>query len=219
MNPHCCGANKLFDTKEAEKSSKKYLQKGVKGATKQLIKMMAPQVKSGESLLDIGGGIGAVGLELWKDGINFYTSVDASTGYQHEAKKLFDLQGIVRTKFVTGDLVEEAPHIEPHQHVALDKVICCYPDMQSLLKAATERCTKQIGLVYPIGGIFSKFFSGMANIYLRLTGNAFRSYIHSPSDVATFMETSGFERASLKVNIPWRIEVWTVLPPKKAEQN
>lgn len=208
MIDHCCDANRFFDEKEAKSKAKSFRKKGARKATAELIKMMQPQVNPGDSLLDIGGGIGAIGLEL--KALGRYTSVDASSAYLIQAQQLFEERNWSKDqlRFIEGDFVEEASKISKHHHLSLDKVICCYPDMEELLKSAAQRCEKQLGLVYPITGFIPNLFQGLANLYFRFKKTAFRTYLHSPQKVHALLTDQGFTRSAKSTGIPWRIEVW-----------
>lgn len=208
MIQHCCDANCFFDAKEARSKAKAFRSKGARKATLKLIKAMQIGVSPHDSLLDIGGGVGAIGLQL--TGLTFYTSVDASTAYQEEARKLFldNNWEINQLRFITGDFVEEAPELTQHQHVSLDKVICCYPEMKPLLKASAEHAEKQIGLVYPQTSILASIFQKFANLYFKLRQTAFRTYLHKPGDVQGVLANAGFSRIVNSRSFPWRVEVW-----------
>ncbi len=208
MLQHCCDANTFFDAKEARKKVKAFRKKGARAATRKLIKMMKPGVRYGQSLLDVGGGIGAIGLEL-KD-ISTYTLVDASSAYQDEARNLFkeyEWKG-ERLKFVNADFVDEAEDIPVHHHVTLDKVICCYPDMVDLLTSAAGHTSLQLGLVYPISGWVPSAFQSLANFYFRLKNSAFRTYLHKPDKVAELLQNLGFELKKRSYFYQWQIDIW-----------
>lgn len=208
MIDHCCDANCLFDAKEAKSKARSYRKKGARKATRRLIEMMKPGVSTGDSLLDIGGGIGALGLEMAQLGT--YTSVDASAAYQQQAKRLFaeNQWSPGKLHFMEADFVEVASEIPPHVHVSLDKVICCYPDVDKLLTAAARHGTRQLGLVYPLTGFIANIFQGLANLYFRIRGTAFRTYLHPPQKVAALLKQEGFVLQEKKTNIPWQIELW-----------
>ena len=208
MIDHCCDANKQFNAREARSKVRSFRKKGARKATLRLIQLMRKGVSEGDSLLDIGGGVGVIGLEL--KGVEWYTSVDASRSYQAEAKKLYADRAWPKEQlhFITADFVEVAEHIATHDHVTLDKVICCYPEMKSLLIAACGKADKQLGLVYPQVSWLAKAGRWLANVYLRMTGSAFRAYIHAPAQVSAVMHESGYTLEEKQACFPWWIEVW-----------
>ena len=91
-------------------------------------------------MLDIGGGIGAIQLELLAAGASRAQAVDASEAYVETARAEAERRGYGdQTTARVGDFVELAPSIEPADVVTLDRVVCCYPDVDALLGAAAEQ--------------------------------------------------------------------------------
>lgn len=207
MQPHCCGADCFFDDKEAKKQTRTYLKKGPRRSTAALSKMINRHFKDHKSLLDIGGGIGVLGLELRKSGLESYTGVDASTAYQNEARILVPKTGM-ETRFIKGDFVEVQNEVDSADIVTLDKVVCCYPDMSSLLSASMDKSRSLVGLVYPMGGFGSRFFSKLGNLFLRIRNTAFRTYIHPPSEISAKLVDNGFRNVDRKMKFPWVVELY-----------
>lgn len=210
MHEHCCGANKIFDLKEAEKQRRKYLRNGARSSTAALIRHMSPEVTPGQSLLDIGGGIGVLGLELKKHGLSSYISVDASSGYQKVASELLDSNKVqtMQSHFILGDFVEEQHKVDSAEHVCLDKVICCYPEMETLLRYAARKSSVQLGLSYPPSGLISKAFRSIANLYFEFRGNPFRTFIHPPNKIHQVLLNEGLVKSYSGKHFPWKVEVW-----------
>ena len=86
IQEHCCGADLFFDKKTANKKYRQYLKKGPSRVTGKIIQQLASQPVEGKSLIDVGGGIGA--LQWWfleRDGART-TGIDASSGYLKQAE-------------------------------------------------------------------------------------------------------------------------------------
>ena len=208
MQEHCCGADRLFNLKEAEREKKRYMRRGAKSSTAAIIRSLSKDLRDNSSLLDIGGGIGILGAELQKHGVIQYTSVDASSGYQKIAREILPEKEGWQANFINGDFVEEAPALEPHDLVTLDKVICCYPQMEELLKSAADKCRDRIALSFPPSGPFSRFFRGLANLYLRIKGNPFRTFVHPEHQVHQVLKNEGLTPVYRGLHFPWRVEIW-----------
>ncbi len=212
---HCCGANQLFDLKSARKKLKSYLKKGPNRVTKHLIS--AIQLKrnsknnSFNSLLDIGGGICAIGIELNKSQSKTLntTLVDASSGFVQVATELYLEQTNSSITTHTADFLDVCNQVGPHDIVVLDKVICCYPDAQRLIMESTDKSHRFYGLTFPWGGPFGRFFAKVANLVLKLLfNNDFRTYIHDPESVFKLVEKQGFKRIYHKRTFPWHIVLY-----------
>ena len=76
--PQCVGVEKLFDEKYAQRDLKRYLRKGPVKTTRLLIEAIRAEGVKDLSLLDIGGGIGAIQLELFEAGVSRALDVDAA---------------------------------------------------------------------------------------------------------------------------------------------
>mgnify|MGYP006287203011 CR=1 FL=1 len=209
MQEHCCGADKLFDIKEAQRKRRQYAARGPRGVTRRLINKLKPLMAPDCSLLDIGGGIGAIGLELGKAGLGSYTAVDASSGYQQMARDLFSERSpSLKTQFILGDYVEEQTARASYDMVALDKVICCYPQMEDLLRKAAGSTNAVLALSYPPSGWFSRLLQKAANLFLWLRQNPFRTYIHPEKKVHQILKDEGLEPRFKGWAFPWRLEIW-----------
>lgn len=207
---HCCGADQLFDLKSAQKEMKKYRRKGASKSSRKLIDdLFTSSDVQGKTLLDIGGGVGALQWAFLEKGGLRSHDVDASNGYLHVAGKFAEEKGWSKqTSFLFGDLVDHADRLDSFDFVTLDKVICCYPDYKALLTSSLERCKGTIGVVYPFGGIIPKFIAQFNKVYFYFKKNPFRTYIHSPGEIENFIKSNGFEMLERKTSFPWHVQVY-----------
>ncbi len=89
------------------------------------------------TLLDVGGGLGDIQLELFRHGLSRATHIEVSEAYGAAALDLARERGFDdRVDFHVGDFVELSGAIPAADFVTLDRVICCYPDMPALLEAS-----------------------------------------------------------------------------------
>src|SRR5438270_335838 len=88
----CQGIEVQFNRREAAKKLADYRKNGPADTTRILIAALKEAGVAGRTLLDIGGGIGAIEMELLKAGARSAVSVDASSAYidaaQEEARRL-----------------------------------------------------------------------------------------------------------------------------------
>jgi magnesium-protoporphyrin O-methyltransferase len=191
----CCAIESVFDQKTASNELKDYRKKGAQGSTRLLIDALKMEGVEGLTLLDIGGGVGVIQHELFKAGISAATDVDASTAYlraaQEEAARLGNAD---RTAFHHGNFVDIAAELEPVDVVTLDRVICCYPDMYALVSRSAERAKKFYAVVFPHDGWLMRLGSAGANLWLRVSGNPFRAFIHPTAEVDAILESHGLKR-------------------------
>lgn len=191
--PHCLGAETVFDDGEARKDLKHYLKRGPHKPTQLLLDLLRQVGVNGMSLLDIGGGVGAIQHELVEAGVMHTVDVDGSSAYLQAARSEADRRGYLdRAEFVHGDFVQVAADIKAADIVTLDKVICCYPDAQALVSLSVERAKRYYALVYPRDAKIIKWLLPIFNfVFFQLRGNPFRSYIHSTQMIDTLVQASG----------------------------
>jgi magnesium-protoporphyrin O-methyltransferase len=206
---HCQCAEKLFDDKGARRELKSYHKKGPKAVTRKLIALLLPRVKAGNSLLDIGGGIGAIQLAALEAGAEKVTDVDASGGYLAVAAEESRRKGYgEKVSYRYGDFLDLADGIEKHDIVTLDKVICCYPDYRGLLSTAAGKAGKTLAVVFPRDMWLVKLVMGLGNMWLRFRGSAFRVYPHPSAQVFELIEMQGLRKVASDHHRAWQIVVF-----------
>ena len=148
----CQGIERLFDQRTAARELKNYQQQGPEKSTRLLLDTLRQGLSAAQpfSLLDIGGGVGVIQHELMGTGLAQGTSIDASSAYLSLAKQEAERRGYAeRMHYQHGNFVDIAPCLEPADIVTLDRVICCYDDMPSLVKLSAEKAQRFYGLVFP----------------------------------------------------------------------
>lgn len=192
---HCQDIEANFDKNAALKELKKYHKKGPGKTTRILLDYITNKSIKGLTLLDIGGGVGIMQHELRKYGIGETTHVDASSAYlevsEEEAKRLGHKD---HSSYFFGDFVDLASTIPQADIVTLVDVICCYPDLESLVENSATSARKTYGLVYPKATWWTRMLCSIINIYHRMKSRTFRYYIHSKEDIHSILQSSGFER-------------------------
>lgn len=203
----CVGINEFFTEKEARKKWQKYLKKGPGKVTEKLISIIRTKIRGGESLLDIGGGIGIIHHELIREGVHKVHDVEASSGYLKVAKEAAESKNIFdKIKYSQGDFLELASQIPSYEIVTMDKVICCYPHYNEMLNLSLERSSRLFGIVFPKSVWIAKIISGSANIFLKTFGKStFRSFIHPSKGVLEIIQSSGFKLTDNNSTFKWHI--------------
>lgn len=205
---HCCGADMLFDLKSAQKELRSYKKRGPRKTTKKLLALLSGYDQKGKSLLDIGGGIGAIQWEFVRNGGIKTTDVDSSSGYITVASDYAKEISHNDANFKISDFNDVQEELDRHDFVSLDKVICCYPEYKNLLGNALNKTGTAIAITMPLGGWLSILFAQLTTIYLILRKNPFRSYIHSPKQIHNYIESSGFRLSEKALSFPWLVRVY-----------
>jgi predicted TPR repeat methyltransferase len=192
---HCTDAEGLFSQRIAERELRQYRKNGPRFSTRLLLRAIGRPGDKATTLTDIGSGIGAIPHELLKAGLAHATVVDASAAYLRASENEAVRRGHRdRLTYYHGDFVELATSLAPTDIVTLDRVICCYPDMEKLVEASSAKARQLYALVYPRERWTTKAGSTLLNAFLRLRGGAFRVYVHPSSAVDAVLRRQGFQR-------------------------
>lgn len=163
----------------------------------------------GASVLDIGGGVGAIPHRLLRSGARRATEVDASGAYLRAARDEAERQGHMdRIDFRHGDFVELAPDIAQHDVVTLDRAICCYGDMPALVSASADRAGRLYGVVLPRDAWWNHMGIFLVNAGLRLFRSSFRVFVHPTEAVERRLREQGLERIFRRRRLVWQVAVY-----------
>ena len=205
----CKGVEMMFNQKSAVRELKQYRRKGPKRTTQMLIDALKTEGIEGMTLLDIGGGVGAIQHELLSAGVRSAANVDASAAYVAVAKEEAERRGHAGlVSYYHGDFIQLAPEIAPADIVTLDRVICCYDDMQALVGLSSARARNLYGLVYPRDTWWMKIRVAIENFVYRLVRNPFRSFVHPTEQVDAVVRSSGLRRRLHLKTFLWQVVVY-----------
>lgn len=212
----CCQCECIegtFNRKRADADLRRYHRKGPAKTTQALINALKNERVEGLTLLDIGGGIGAIQHELFGAGVVSATHVDAASAHIEVAKEESERRGkIDRVGYHHGDFVALAPDIEQADIVTLDRVICCYHDMESLVRLSLAKARSLYGLVYPRTSWWIKIswraLKLPRNIWPWIQRKPFRSYFHDSKAVDDVARSSGFDQLFYCKTGIWQIVVY-----------
>jgi len=188
----CCDPTdyrRLFSRKFAARDARRYRRRGLGRTSRDLLEL-AGDVRDA-TVLDVGGGIGALELELLEAGAARATNVELSGGYENAATELLAERGLTHrvdrrvADFVTAD------DIDAHDVVVLHRVVCCYPDVDALVGAAADRTTRLLLLTYPQERVWMRWGIAAMNVWLRLTRCGFRTYVHPVARIVAAAESHG----------------------------
>lgn len=208
-NCQCQGIESIFDDEGAQKELDHYRKKGAKGTTRDLIETIAAKGVTGRTLLDIGGGVGAVQHELLQQGIASAVNVDAASAYLQVAEREAERLGVAdKVDYRHGNFVEIAPELAPADIVTLDRVICCFDDMQALVSASVGLAKTYYGVVFPVDNWLTRFAIKIGNFFLKLFGSDFRVFVHPTAEVEKIVEAAGFRRVFYKRRSYWQVIVY-----------
>ena len=198
-----------FDRGKAQKELRRFDRRGPLANTRRLIEQLRTRVRSGDSLLDVGGGVGAIHHLLLDAGVERAIHLDASGAYLDVARGEASRRGHgARVQFLHADFVATADDIAPADVVTLDRVVCCYPDMETMVWIAAEKTRRLLGAVYPREAWWVRFVVVLENMKSRLSGSTFRMYVHPPEAIRARLAAKGLRPVSVEQSPLWEIAVF-----------
>ena len=204
----CEGIEQTFDPKVARRELRKYRRKGPRKTTQILLDAVRTDAV-GKTLLDVGGGVGVIQFELLDAGARSATGVDASPAYLQVAREEAERRGVAdRMEGRRGDFVEMAPDIEPADIVTLDRVICCYPDLDALIDTSAARARMYYALVYPRDEMWMKVVPAALNLMFRIRRSPMRFFVHPAGRVDAAVRRHGFGLQASRRTPMWQVAVY-----------
>lgn len=205
----CEGIEREFNETVARRELARYHRRGATGTTRVLIEALKQEGVAERELLDIGGGVGVIQHELVRAGASRVTSVDAAPAYLTAQQAEAARRGYAeRAVHLAGDFVAVAPEIAESDIVTLDRVICCYHDMPSLVNLSAARARRLYGIVIPRATWWNALGIRLLNVVMRLRRSAFRSFLHPPDAIEAILRRDGFRRHYLRDTVVWRVAVY-----------
>jgi hypothetical protein len=212
----CCGYDEFFDARMARIDATRYRKRGLRRSAVRILEHARSHGLRNASVLEIGGGIGALSLELVRAGAAHATTVELSPGYEQEAISLAAESGVgdrVERRLADVAAGDEVPEADV---VVLERVVCCYPDAPALVGAAGARAGRLLVLSYPRYGIVSRLVIGACNGVQRLRHRTFRAYVHRPQLIHAAAAGAGLQPVDVPSGLVWRVAAYERVYPTAA---
>ncbi len=204
---------RFFGRRFAGNDLRRYRRKGLPKTARALAAAV-----DGDTVLDIGGGVGNLSLELLERGASRATVVELSDGYEDAAAELLAEHRLGdRVERRTGDFVAEAGLVEPHDVVLLHRVVCCYPDADRLVSTAATHARRSLALTYPRERALTRLGFRAINLWLAATHCGFRTFVHPFAAIEMAARREGLTLARRDKQGPiWENAVYERLPAEAA---
>ena len=201
---------RFFDTLTAERLAKPK-EPGPSDVTRTLRAALLSIDPTGRTVLELGCGRGLLLLDLVRAGAAHATGVDLSPVSIDAARARFEAAQLSeRVDLSVGD-GSLAP-LEQHDWVILDRVICCYPDVERLL-ANTLPAARQL---YAFTTLTSRGFLGVVarvgewieDLWNAARGQPCPGYVHSLDLIEERLASAGFRLRIRERKRQWHIAVY-----------
>ena len=140
----------------------------------------------GATVLEVGGGVGAIEIELLEAGADHATNVELASTYEGAARALLAERGLAgRVDRRVGDFVAAAESIPSHDVVVMHRVVCCYPDVDALVGAGAAHAGSRMVLTYPQERRALRAAIAVVDAVMRISGSSFQVYLHPFDRIAS----------------------------------
>src|SRR5690242_6746743 len=209
---NCCASDALerqFGPASAAADLRRFRRRGPGVTTRMLLRGIRPNLPRGATLLDVGGGIGALHHELLDQGVTRAWQVEPSAAYLRASKEEAGRRGHAdRIEFVHGELSRASNQVPSTDLVTLDRVVCCDPDYERLLGLALEKARRLFGFSFPRDRWGVRGVLALVNCYRRSRGVAFRGFVHPPERMEALILARGFGRVFSDRSTAWQVGVY-----------
>jgi 2-polyprenyl-3-methyl-5-hydroxy-6-metoxy-1,4-benzoquinol methylase len=206
----CCdprGCDQFFSPRFARRIAKRYRKRGLDKTARQIVEFLQRRGLDGATVLEVGGGVGEIQLELLKRGAARTVNLELSPAYEEEATRLAREAGVDgRVERRLHDIAVAPAEVEPADIVVLHRVVCCYPDYERLLGAAADHARRLLVFSHPPRNPISRSIIAAQNLGFRLLRREFRTFAHPPPAMLAVLERHGLQPAFAHHGIPWQVD-------------
>jgi SAM-dependent methyltransferase len=168
----------------------------------------------GRTLLDVGCGSGDLALAALARGAGHATGFDLGPGAIREARSLAAERGLSeRVRFEVGD--GAAIPLPRADVVSLNRVLCCYPDVESLLANTLGAAGTIYGFTAPhdrgVMGLWNRSSIRIGNAWYRLRARkygGFRAFVHDLRAIDDRIRAAGFRPLRSERRGSWELAVY-----------
>lgn len=205
----CCdpgGYQDMFGDRFARRVQRRYARRGLNKTQQRLVGFLAERGLQDASVLEIGGGLGELHVELLRRGASHVTNLEISEGYEARAAELLAESGLadrVDRRFL--DIATAPDEVDAADVVVLHRVVCCYPDYESLLGAAGAHARRLLVFSHPPGNLLARLAVRAENLGRRLRRNDFRAFVHPPEAMLAVLRREGLTPRYHHRGLVWEV--------------
>lgn len=201
-----CGFERVFSEKSARARARGYREHGLDADARWMARTVAERLPAGYGVLEVGGGIGALQIELLRAGAAAATNVELTRTYEAVASELLGEAGLAgRVDRRLGDFVALAADTPAADVVVMQRVVCCYPDAEALVGAAAGHARRLLLMSFPVERWWLRAGVAVANALLALRRDTFRVYVHPFARIRAAAEREGLRLMARERGLLWQI--------------
>lgn len=198
----------MFSARHARREVRRYERRGLDTTSRRIVELLRLQGVEGRTLLEVGGGVGTVQIELLKLGVANAVNVEITPTYEDAAATLLQRAGLEhRVERKMMDFADAKSNVEAADIVIMNRVICCYPDMPRLAAAAAAHSLQMLVLSFPKERWWTHTGLAVGNLVLRATRRHFKVYVHRPELILAAAEEHGLITTFNQAGRFWQVAV------------
>ena len=206
----CCdprGCDRFFGRRFARRMAVRYRKRGLGTAERSIVDYLEGEGLGGATVLEVGGGVGELHVEVLKRGAAHAVNLELSPAYDEEAARLLAetaLEGRVERRL--HDIAVDPDAVEAVDVVVLHRVVCCYPDYERLLGAAATHARRALVFSYPRRNPISRAIIAAENSFFRLSRQEFRVFAHPPEAMLAVLGEHGLAPRFAHEGVAWQVQ-------------
>jgi 16S rRNA G966 N2-methylase RsmD len=203
---HCIATDRHFTPARAGAELVDYRRRGPRGTARLILKSLDDLGITPRTLLDVGAGIGVLHHELLARGVDRAVHLEAAAAYVASAEEEVVRRGHQgRVQFRHGDFVSLAPDLGSADLVTLDRVVCCYPELEPLVLLSAAKAERYYALSFPHDRWYVRAHTRWQNYRRRQAGNDFRTFVHPVARIRALVRAAGFEIERSRRTLVWAV--------------
>ena len=208
-NPICTQSTGSFFSKRSRRYARSFKNGKLESIQKFLVEELKKEPLQGKRLLDIGCGVGKLHLTLLKDGAQSATAIDMSEEMLRHARDFARKFGVEqKVTYLQGDFMTVAAALQTAEITLLDKVICCYEDLEGLIAASVAATSQRYALIFPADNFLTRAIFETEIFIAKIFRFGFRPYWHDWRRVEHLLSNEGFILENSRSQLLWQAAVY-----------
>ena len=205
----CCtpkGYRWIFSERMARLDARRYRRGGLDRTSRRIFDFVRDQGVEGRTVLEVGGGVGAMQIELLRAGASRAVSVELTPTYEETARQLLQETGLSdRVERKVMDFTEANGQVAGADIVIMNRVLCCYPDMPRLAGAAADHTGQLLVMSFPRGAVWIRAAMAAANFMFWVTRRGFHIFAHDPARIFGVSQQHGLAPVLDQRGVLWTV--------------
>ncbi len=205
----CCdprGCDRMFTSGFARHVARRYRKRGLDRTAERMVAFLQDRGIDGATVLEIGGGVGEIQIELLRRGAASAVGLELSPSYRDEAARLLADAGLSgRAQYRIHDIAADPAGAPVADVVVLHRVVCCYPDYERLLAAVADHADRLVVFSHPPRNLAGRVFVGVTNLMMWLRREQYRAFVHPPQAMLDVLRARGLRPAYAHRGLTWQI--------------